>query len=227
MGTESHSNVYAHQVVTRVGLAIAFAASAIFIARAATDPTYTGPENADERHFVSSIQSDLNSRFSSTDDAEKAGYVRYTNEDETGAISYANRHWNSMSFHDPSQLWYDKNGHLLGADYSVLHSNCKTPPHLWGVNPGRWSQLDGHIHWVARDAQGSLKYEQWMPDASFTAAGGNASHPSSQTLVAMRKVTSANDVVTIFHFPPVWDLTVWVKPNANGAFADKNPSVTP
>lgn len=54
-------------------------------------------------------------RFPHASDAEKAGYVRYTNEDNTGSISYANFSWTSDPTH-PSQLWYDKSGNLLGAD---------------------------------------------------------------------------------------------------------------
>jgi len=226
VGNNLHSNVHAYQALTRAGLAIGLAVSTIFAARAAADATYTGPENANETRFVSAIQADLTSRYATASDAEKAGYVRYSDEDDTGAISYANRRWQTTSERAPSQLWYDKNGHLLGADYSILRTSCKTPPHLWGVNPGRWAQLDGHIHWVARDGHGTMKYEQWMSDAAFAAGGGNALYPSAHTLVAMHKVDSINDVVTIFHFPAVWDLTVWVKPNPNGAFADKNPGVS-
>jgi hypothetical protein len=45
--------------------------------------------------------------------------------------------------------------------------------------------------------------------------------------VKLGKVSSPADVATIFFFPTLWDLIVWVKPNPNGAFADKNPTVTP
>jgi hypothetical protein len=34
-------------------------------------------------------------------------------------------------------------------------------------------------------------------------------------------------VVTIFHFPSLWDLIVWVVPNPGGAFAWHNPNVKP
>ncbi len=34
-------------------------------------------------------------------------------------------------------------------------------------------------------------------------------------------------VKRVFLFPSLWDLIVWVKPNPNGAFADKNPLVIP
>ena len=72
--------------------------------------------------FVASIQKDLNARFPTPADAVKAGYFRYSNEDEDGAISYANLHWQSSNPQSPSQLWYDVKGNLLGADFSVLQS---------------------------------------------------------------------------------------------------------
>jgi hypothetical protein len=41
----------------------------------------------------------------------------------------------------------------------------------------------------------------------------------------MHRVDKASEVVHLFHFPALWDLTVWVKPNPSGAFADINPTV--
>jgi hypothetical protein len=38
---------------------------------------------------------------------------------------------------------------------------------------------------------------------------------------------SVAQVKRVFLFPSIWDLIVWIKPNPNGAFADKNPLVTP
>ena len=115
------------------------------------DVTYKGPESASERAFVVAIQGDLMKRFPTAADAEKAGYVRYTGVDETGAISYANFHWQSADIKQPSQLWYDKNGKLLGADYSVAYTPGAARPQLWGVNPGRWVEFDSHMHWVTKD----------------------------------------------------------------------------
>jgi hypothetical protein len=98
---------------------------------------------------------------------------------------------------------------------------------LWGVNPGRWVEFDGHVHWVQRDpATGKLTYDHWMMNKPFASAGGNVTAPTAATLVAAKKVPAASDVTTIFEFPSIWDLIVWVKPNPNGAFAEKNPSVT-
>jgi hypothetical protein len=209
-------------------LAVLFALVAPAMAIADQDATYHGPLNASEKAFVRAIAADLMTRYPTAADAEKAGYIRYTAEDETGAISYANLQWQSADIRHPSQLWYDKSGRLLGADYSVLVSGSSGRPQLWGINPGRWVEFDGHIHWVARDpATGRLTYDHWAWDKAFVAAGGDPDHPSAATLVVMKKVQKPENVVTVFHFPALWDLIVWVKPNPKGAFAWKNPLVTP
>jgi len=209
-------------------LVLLLALAAFGTARADKGATFHGPTSTSENAFVSAIAKDLTARYPTAADAEKAGYVRYTTEDETGAISYANQQWQSVDIRHPSQLWYDKNGQLLGADYSVLVSGSPSRPQLWGVNPGRWVEFDGHMHWVTKDpATGALTYDGWAWDKLFVAAGGNPEHPTAATLVAMKKVDDAGNVVTVFHFPAVWDLIVWVKPNPNGAFADKNPLVQP
>ncbi len=190
--------------------------------------TYHGPLSASENAFVGAMAADLIKRYPTASDAEKAGYVRYTSEDDTGAISYANLQWQSADIRHPSQLWYDKDGLLLGADYSVLVGTSASRPQLWGINPGRWVEFDGHVHWVTRDpATGKFTYDGWAWDKAYTAAGGDPEHPTAATLVAMKKVPSGEQVTTIFHFPAIWDLIVWVKPNPNGAFSWKNPTVTP
>jgi hypothetical protein len=203
---------------------------AAFIIAAATSaladqgPTYTGPMSASENQFVASIQADLMKRFPTAADAEKAGYVRYTNEDETGAISYANKQWESTDMRHPSQLWYDSKGQLLGADFSV-QTDSNTRPKLFGVNPGRWVEFDDHVHWVGRDAKGQFTYDNYVMAGKFKAAGGDPAHPTAADLVRMNKASSEAGVVTVFDMPRIWDLIVWVKPNPNGAFAEKNPLV--
>jgi len=188
-------------------------------------PTAHGPPNTAEAAFVKSIQADLMHRFPTAADAEKAGYVRYTNEDDTGAISYANRQWDSRDAKHPSQLWYDTSGKLLGADFSVP-ATSKERPHLWGIGPGRWTQFDAHVHYVARDPQtGKMLYDKYVTNDKFKAAGGDPENPQAATLVKLGRVTSPKDIMTVFLFPDIWDLIVWVKPNPSGAFADKNPLV--
>ncbi|MGH7659897.1 MAG: hypothetical protein ACRENA_03125 [Vulcanimicrobiaceae bacterium] len=188
-------------------------------------PTYKGSMNAAERAFATSVAADLQRRFPTAAAAERAGYVRYTGVDDTGAISYANRRWRSGDSKHPSQLWYDKKGRLLGADFTVLKTS-DTPPRIWGINPGRWWEFDRHMHYVTRDPKsGKMGYDLWVADDDFASAGGSLSHPNGTTLVKMHAVKHASDVVTIFNFPAVWDLMIWATPNPNGAFAYKNPLV--
>jgi hypothetical protein len=193
-------------------------------ARADEPATYGGALTPDETQFVASIQSDLGRRFPRASDAEKSGYTRYTEEDDSGAISYANRQWVSDPRH-PSQLWYDKLGDLLGADFSVPRPHGEPRPALWGINPGRWVEFDGHVHWVDRDtATGALKFDA-LWNKNWVAAGGSLTDPSPDTIVKLGEAKTAADVVTVFEFPTIWDLIVWVKPNPNGAFAEMNPTV--
>ena len=86
-------------------------------------PTAAPAESASEKQFVAAVTTDLQNRFSTTQKAAAAGYFRYTDEDQTGAISWVNTSsWASDQTH-PSQLWYDVNGRLIGADFSVLQSS--------------------------------------------------------------------------------------------------------
>ncbi|MBV9737374.1 MAG: hypothetical protein JO177_04315 [Candidatus Eremiobacteraeota bacterium] len=180
-----------------------------------------------EVQFVRSIQADLMHRFPTAADAVKAGYVRFTYEDSTGSISYANRQWQSADPQHPSQLWYDVKGNLLGADFSVLQANSPKPPHLWGVNPSRWVTFRAHVHYIATDPQTKQPVYSAIRMSRFTAAGGDPANPTAETLVKTGAVKDANSVQTVFTFPAIWDLIVWVKPNPNGAFAEKNPNVIP
>jgi hypothetical protein len=186
-------------------------------ARADEKPTYYGPLSAGETQFLQSVQSDLLKRFPHVSDAIKAGYVRYTSPDDTGAISYANQQWSSDPTH-PSQLWYDKDGNLMGADFSVLRPNGEPRPQLWGINQGRWFEFNGHVHYVIREPDGTMVYDGWIWDPDFAKAGGDPNHPSPDIVAKLGRVPSANYISTIFNFPTLWDLIVWVKPHAAGQF---------
>ena len=207
---------------------MAFLVTTSFAARADESPTLKGAvrPTPSEAKFVSAMQADLSHRFPTVNAAEAAGYFRYTNADETGAISYANLHWASGDVHHPSQLWYDKSGNLLGADYSILKTGTARPQ-VWGIQPGRWAEFDDHIHYVTKDPKtGSLGYDKYVdPITKYVAAGGDPKHPDAAILVKMHLVSSTDQVVKVFDFPSLWDLIVWVKPNPNGAFAEKNPLV--
>lgn len=195
------------------------------IARADQNPRYFGPLGSAESAFVKAIQADLMARFPTAQDAEKAGYVRYTNADNTGAVSYANFQWTSPDAQHPSQLWYDKAGNLLGADFSVLQTSSVRPS-IFGVNPGRLYQFDDHVHWV-ENVGGKMIYDKWVDARKYRAAGGDPAHPTAAQLVAIGRAKNASSIATVFDMPSIWDLIVWVKPNPNGAFAEKNPLVTP
>ncbi len=184
------------------------------------------PKTAAEKAFVSEIQADLGARFPTASDAEKAGYHRYTNADDTGAISYANFVWTSIDAKHPSQLWYDRSGALLGADFS--RPLTTKPPSWLGIAPSRWQKFEDHIHFVERDPKtGKFLYDKYATEKEFVGAGGSMAHPSAATLVKLHKVASTSQVALIFDSPAFWDLIVWVKPNPLGAFAEKNPSVNP
>ena len=209
----------------RILFALLSALSATALLAAA--PRLSGKPVGAEIQFVRSIQADLMKRFPTSADAEKAGYIRYTYEDSTGAISYANRRWQSADPQHPSQLWYDIKGNLLGADFSVLQSSSARAPHLWGVNPSRWITIPAHVHYLATDPQTNETVYGGLRMKRFTAAGGDPANPSADALVKTGVVKDVGAVKTVFLFPAIWDLIVWVKPNPNGAFAEKNPNVIP
>jgi hypothetical protein len=214
-------------LIRRLSLLLAALAFSCGAALAEQSPTIDTPADASEAAFVKAMQADLDKRFPTAADAVKAGYFRYTDPDDTGAISYANLQWQSSDVHHPSQLWYDKAGNLLGADYSVLTTG-DARPNVWGIQPGRFYQFGEHIHYVTKDPKtGAFGYDKAVGAAKFVAAGGDLKNPQAATLVKMQRVGSASEVVRIFDFPSIWDLIVWVKPNPNGAFAEKNPLVKP
>lgn len=194
-------------------LAMTVTATAL-AAPACADETATckGPLSAGESAFVQKVQSGVSAQFPHASDAIAAGYVRYTAPDDTGAISYANRQWTADPTH-PSQLFYDKDGNLMGADFSVPRPNGEPRPNLWGVDPCRWFEFNGHIHYVVHQDGGAMLYDQYVWNNDWTAAGGSLSAPSADTLVKMKRVASTSDVATIFEMPTIWDLVVWVKPH--------------
>lgn len=205
---------------------LALVAAPAFGATPAPKATLSPIPQGSEVAFVQSIQKDLMARFPTAADAEKAGYFRFGNEDSSGAISYANLQWQSSDPQHPSQLWYDVHGNLLGADFSVLQSSSPQPPSLWGVNYRRWVSFREHVHWILAGPNGTETYGATSAK-KFAAAGGNVDDPQAITVVKLGKAKSVAEVKRVFLFPSIWDLIVWVKPNPNGAFADKNPLVIP
>jgi len=174
--------------------------------------------------FVTAVTADLQARFPTPDAARRAGYLRFTDEDNTGAISYANKHWTSDQTH-PSQLWYDVNGRLLGADFSVLQADSPQAPQKWGIDPRRWTKFGAHDHYGLVGPNGTTIYSgmgmRKLPP------GASLEHPTADMLVAAGAAKSTSDVRFTFFFPAIWDLEVWILPNPAGAFAESNPDVKP
>ncbi|MGB6601298.1 MAG: hypothetical protein WBE77_09470, partial [Candidatus Cybelea sp.] len=200
-------------------------------------PTPAPPQSAAETQFVSAVTADLQKRFATTSAAKAAGYFQYTVEDQTGAISWVNtNNWQS-DMNRPSQLWYDVNGRLIGADFSVLQSNSAARPNTWGVSPARWLDFSpAHVHFAVKTPSG-LQFGG-IGDKTMTKVGGSVNNPTAADIVKVGTLPrwkvlgipapqSASDVAFVFTFPALWDLQVWLVPNPLGAFAEHNPDVVP
>lgn len=213
-------------------LALALVA-APFAARAADAPATPAPSpNAAEATFLAKVMSDLPKLFPTPQSALAAGYVRYTNEDKTGAISYAKPDgFNSTNVDQPAQLWYDVSGHLIGADYSVLQSTVRGSgvPALFGLDKSRFIRIPAHVHYVTCDAAGMCAYGKAMRASAYVAANGAdaVAHPTPAGLVAAHAVPDAARVKTVFLYPGIYDVPVWVVANPLGQFAESNPNVHP
>lgn len=213
-------------MIRRIALA-ALAALLIFPqpARAADVPPK--PSEA-EAKVVAAMSADLHKRFPTAKDAQRAGFVRYTNEDETGAISYA-RSANVVSsdIKDPSQLWYDANGKLLGADYALLQAGHDTAPPMFGFDASRAHKVGAHVHYVLKNADGTHTYGKAVGAAKYAAAGLDPAKADAAGIVKAGAAKSVDEVAAVISFPALWDVTVWAVPNPDGAFADANPNVKP
>ncbi|MBV8748395.1 MAG: hypothetical protein JO103_01645 [Candidatus Eremiobacteraeota bacterium] len=193
-------------------------------------PTAAPSPSADEAAFIKRVMTNLPQRYPTPATATAAGWNRYTREDRTGAISYVNtKYWDTTDPDHPSQLWYDVNGRLLGADFSVPQAESSTgPPARFGISPTRWFKLRAHVHYVLHNANGSYSYGKATSVDKYAAANnGDYSHPTAEGLVAAKVVTDPSTVSFVFLFPAIYDVTVWVVPNPLGQFADSNPAVTP
>jgi hypothetical protein len=190
--------------------------------RAQADPS--AKPSAAEAPFVNKATADLEARYPTAADAEKAGYFRYTDEDGTGSISYTNLKWTSADADHPSQLWYDAKGRLLGADYSVPYT--PEPPKLFGMDPSRWQKFGAHVHYGLAGSGDTVVYGA-AGAKTMAKGGGTVDHPTAAALVAAGIAKKPEDVKFVFEFPAIWDLEFWVLPNPAGAFAEKNPNVKP
>lgn len=192
----------------------------------ATPASLSPRPDVSEAKFIATVSADLVHRFGSAASAERAGYRRYTAEDPDGIITYTNFRWWNETPRRPTQLWYDARGRLIGADYTARVTSRLQRPKLWGLQPGRWVHFIGHIHYVVREPDGSIKYGS-MYNAQFAAAGGDPAHPAAAALVKANIAKKPGDVKLVFELPEIWITSFWIVANPNGAFADSNPNVRP
>ena len=201
-------------------------------ATVAPAPTAAPAPSAQESQFLAKIMKDLPARYGTTQQATAAGYFRYSNEDRTGAISWVNpTYWDTTDPDHPAQLWYDVNGRLLGADFSVPRAESSTgAPSRFGTSPSRWITLPAHVHFVVRNADGSYTYGRAVSANAYAQANDNSySSPTAQGVVKVpaSRVTDPASIAHVFLYPSIYDLQVWVVPNPLGQFAGRNPNITP
>src|SRR6516164_324435 len=205
--------------------------------KASAAPTAAPAASKSEAQFVASVTKDLQSRFATTAQATAGGYYRYTDEDDTGAISWVNTaNWKSDAQH-PSQLWYDLSGRLIGADFSVLQSTSPRAPTIWGVSASRFIDFSpAHVHFGVNTPSG-VQFGAVGPK-TWSNVGDPMEHPTKADVVKLGTLPrwkllkipaprTPADVAFVFEFPAIWDLQVWLVPNPLGAFAEHNPNVKP
>lgn len=195
------------------------------MSKPAPKPTAAPPASASEQSFINAATTDLQARFGTTAQAAAAGYFRYTNEDDTGAISWVNtKYWTSDAKH-PSQLWYDVHGKLIGVDYSAPMSSSPKAPNMWGVSPSRWFTFEEHVHYGVKTPTGIVF--GGVGPKGMAKVGGSLANPTAADIVKLGKAKTTSDVAFVFQFPAIWDLEFWLVPNPLGVFAEHNPNVVP
>jgi hypothetical protein len=200
-------------------------AVAPFAARAQTAPAPLTP--AEHAVYVRAA-SVLHRLYPTPAAAIKAGWFRYNNEDDSGAISYINpKFFETPDAEHPQQLWYDVNGKLLGGDFSQTVAAHPNGPTLFGIAPKHFGHVLLHDHYALRHADGTIEYGLFVAASDFTAAKLDPLHPTADDLVKLGKVQRAADVVFIFANLNNYDATMWLIPNPAGQFEDKNPSIKP
>lgn len=182
--------------------------------------------DAAERKFLGAVVLDLRARFADERSARADGYVRYTDEDPAGIISFTNLRWFADDPQHPTQLWYDAHGRLIGADFTTRVTDTTRRPELWGLQSGRWVHFIAHVHYVVREPDGMMRYGSLL-NPTYQANGGDIAHPGAAPLVKLGIAKQASDVALVFQLPEIWIASLWLVPNPNGAFADSNPLVKP
>jgi hypothetical protein len=208
-------------------LALSPAAAAAQTSLPAAAPSQA-PLTRAERAFYAAASSTLPKLYPNPAAAEKAGWFRFNNEDDTGAISYINvKYFNTPDAQHPQELWYDVHGRLLGGDFSQTVASAPHGPTLFGISRSRFHKIPLHVHYGIKHADGTVEYGVFVRAAEFRAAGLDPLLPTAADLVKLGKVKSVRDVAFVFADLNNWDAEMWLIPNPAGQFADANPNVKP
>ena len=202
-------------VVLTIALSIALTGAAF----AATNP----PLTASEKAFVTKTSATLNQSYPTTASAKSAGFRLLE-----GSIGDDNTYdWTNMSFtgvtpDHPNFLWYDRHGHLAGADWEFPTSGKAPAPQLaaFPVTAARWVKIPEHVHY-AYTVDGKMKYGV----AHATPALRTGTITADELRANGARLPKDAKLNWAMYHPAVWDLAMWTVPNPKGAFADKNPNV--
>ncbi|TAM56382.1 hypothetical protein EPN52_14850 [bacterium] len=195
--------------------------AAALLAAPAAAPAQGDRATPAEAAFVQRIAGVLLARYPTAAQAEKAGYFRSTGIEDDGTAVYFNGTFTRIDELHPNFLWYDRAGRLVGLDYEFPQpAYAHAPVARFPVQAQRWTVVREHVHFAYRAGSGPLQLHgaRAYPNLRaerITAAALEADHllPSGVTLV------------WAYHHPACWDLGFWLIPNANGAFAERNPAV--
>ena len=175
-------------------------------------PTAAPAPSAAEAAFLAKIMRDLPARYPTRSRAIAAGYVRFTNEDDTGAISYVNvKAWNTIDPDVPAQLWYDVEG---ASDRRRLQRAARSPtrpppgPRRSSASiPYAFTLGGAHIHYVhLRQGIGQMHVRQGVGRRRSTLSVGDVEHPTADGLVKPASSTTPPSVSTVFLFPAIYDV---------------------
>lgn len=188
-------------------------------ALAATSPPLTGTEKA----FVAKTSAALDARYANEATAKSDGYSLLTGGiDPDNTYNLTNFDFTNVAPDHPNFLWYDRHGHIAGADWELPKSKYPTVPRLavYPVQSARWVAIPEHVHF-AYTMDGKTYYGVTRATPALRQA-----HITAQQLRANKaKLPPKATLVWAMYHPAVWDLAMWIVPNPRGPFAELNPNV--
>ncbi len=186
------------------------------LARADEQPTNTGPLTPSEQSFVDAVRTDLLQRFPRVTMRKRPG--TYVIPASTTPVRPATL----TVIGTPIRRIPASSGTMSRVIYWAPIFPCcartKKRVRFYGAStPDAGTKFNGHVHYTfVNPSSKKTIYDQWVWNDDFTAAGGSLRDPSAETLVKIGRISSATDVGTIFEFPTIWDLVVWVRPHSAG-----------